>query len=153
MSQDEIIIDIDEQELDAVRNEFGEIDELDPALVRKLVICSGKVYYDILEERRTRSIHDIAILRLEQVHPFPLKELREAVARFPNATEVNWCQEEPKNQGCWYQISYYLRKALNERQSLEYVGREASPSPAVGFFKLHVKQQQQLVNEALSILG
>ncbi len=130
---------------------LGEIDNLDPAQVKKLVICCGKVYYDILEERRARKIENIAVIRLEQVHPFPTKELRAEVERYKNATEVVWCQEEPKNQGCWYQISYYLRKITAEKQTLDYVGREGSPSPAVGFYKLHVKQQQQIVNEALTL--
>ena len=128
-----------------------ELDDLAPDKVEKVVICGGKVYYDILEERRNRKISNIAIVRLEQVHPYPGRELREEVEKYPNATRIIWCQEEPKNQGCWYQISYYLRKMLKENQTLDYVGREGSPSPAVGFYKLHVKQQQQIVNDALAL--
>ena len=130
---------------------LGEVEKLETENVKKLVICCGKVYFDILEERRNRKIDDIAVIRLEQIHPFPAKELKHHVQKYSHVKEVVWCQEEPKNQGCWYQISYYLRKALNDQQSLEYVGREGSPSPAVGYYKLHVKQQQRLVDEALTL--
>ena len=129
---------------------LGEIDRLPAKQVRRLIICSGKVYYDLLEERRTRKIRHIAIVRLEQVHPFPDQELRAEMEKYPNAGEVVWCQEEPKNQGCWYQIYYYLSRLLNENQRLRYIGREGSPSPAVGYYQLHVKQQQQIVSQALA---
>jgi 2-oxoglutarate dehydrogenase E1 component len=132
---------------------LSEIDEIDPAIVKKIVICSGKVYYDVLEQRRERGINDVVIIRLEQVHPFPTRELVKEIRTYPAANEVAWCQEEPKNQGCWYQISYYLGKMLGEGQVLSYVGREGSPSPAVGFYKLHVKQQQDLVDGALAVRG
>jgi 2-oxoglutarate dehydrogenase E1 component len=132
---------------------LSEIDEIDPATVKKIVICSGKVYYDVLEQRRERGISDVVIIRLEQVHPFPTRELVKEIRTYPAANEVAWCQEEPKNQGCWYQISYYLGKMLGEGQVLSYVGREGSPSPAVGFYKLHVKQQQDLVDGALAVRG
>ena len=128
-----------------------EFDSLDPGGVKKIVICCGKVYYDVLEQRRENNQTDVAIIRLEQIHPFPIKELRAEVEKYTEATEVVWCQEEPKNQGCWYQISYYLRKVIRDNQSLNYVGREGSPSPAVGFYKLHVKQQQKLVDDALTV--
>ena len=135
------------------QNVIGEIDKLDPAAIKKVVICSGKVYFDLLEERRERGIKDVAILRLEQIHPFPDSYLRAELEKFSSATQVVWCQEEPKNQGCWYQISYYLRGLMNESigQTLAYVGREGSPSPAVGFYKLHIVQQRKLVNDALTI--
>ncbi len=128
-----------------------EMDPLPPEVVKKVVICCGKVYYDILEERRNRGQRDVAIIRLEQIHPFPMKELRAEVGKYPDAEQVVWCQEEPKNQGCWYQISYYLRQLLSQNQTLGYVGREGSPSPAVGFFKLHVAQQKKVVQEALTV--
>jgi 2-oxoglutarate dehydrogenase E1 component len=130
---------------------IGEIDTLNIDGIKKLVICSGKVYYDILEERRVRKISNVALVRMEQVHPFPGRELRQEIEKYTHLREVVWCQEEPKNQGCWYQISYYLRKMLNPKQTLDYVGREGSPSPAVGYYKLHVKQQKQIVNDALSV--
>ena len=132
---------------------IDEIDDLDPAGVKRVVLCSGKVYFDILEERRLKGIADVAVLRLEQVHPFPRAHLKAAIRRYENARELIWCQEEPKNQGIWYQISYYLRKLRNKSidQKLRYVGREGSPAPAVGYYKLHVEQQRKLVAEALRI--
>ncbi len=128
-----------------------EVDPLPPEAVEKVIICCGKVYYDILEERRNRGQQNVAIIRLEQIHPFPDVELRAEVEKYSDAREVVWCQEEPKNQGCWYQISYYLRQLLNRNQTLGYVGREGSPSPAVGFFKLHLEQQKKVVQDALTI--
>ena len=132
---------------------LGEIDALNNRKVQKLVICSGKVYYDILQQRRLEKQagkqKNVAIIRLEQVHPFPVRELRAEIEKYAQAESVVWCQEEPKNQGCWYQISYYLGKVINQRQTLDYVGREGSPSPAVGYYKLHVKQQQHIVDAAL----
>ncbi len=128
-----------------------EIDPLPPDSVKKIIICCGKVYYDILEERRNRDQQDVAIIRLEQIHPFPDQELKAEIEKYSHAEEIAWCQEEPKNQGCWYQIFYYLRKLVNRNQRLSYVGREGSPSPAVGFFKLHQKQQQKVVQDALAV--
>ena len=130
---------------------LSEIDRLPVKQVERLIICSGKVYYDLLEERRTRKIRNIAIIRLEQVHPFPGRELQAEMEKYGNASEIVWCQEEPKNQGCWYQIYYYLSRLLSENQRLRYVGREGSPSPAVGYYQLHVKQQQQIVSQALTM--
>ncbi len=128
-----------------------EIDPLPPNSVKKIIICCGKVYYDILEARRNRDQQDVAIIRLEQIHPFPDQELKAEIEKYSHAEDIAWCQEEPKNQGCWYQIFYYLRKLLNRNQKLSYVGREGSPSPAVGFFKLHQKQQQKVVQDALAV--
>ncbi len=130
---------------------LSEIDRLPVKQVERLIICSGKVYYDLLEERRARKIRNIAIIRLEQVHPFPGRELQAEMEKYGNASEIVWCQEEPKNQGCWYQIYYYLSRLLGENQRLRYVGREGSPSPAVGYYQLHVKQQQQIVSQALTM--
>ena len=132
---------------------IDEIDDLDPEGVERVVLCSGKVYYDILEERRLKGITDVAVVRLEQVHPFPGEHLKSAIRRYGKAKELVWCQEEPKNQGIWYQIFYYLQ-GLRDRsikQELSYVGREGSPAPAVGYYKLHVEQQRKLVAEALRI--
>ncbi len=130
---------------------LGEVDRLKLGEVRKLVICCGKVYFDLLEERRLKKIKNVAILRLEQIHPFPEAQLERLVRKYTRAKAVVWCQEEPKNQGCWYQISYYLRKMLDQDQVLSYVGREGSPSPAVGYYKLHAMQQRQLVQQALTV--
>ncbi len=131
---------------------IAEIDELDSAKIKKVVICSGKVYFDILEQRRAQKITDVAVIRLEQVHPFPGKELKAILKAYRHVKQFAWCQEEPKNQGCWYQIRYYLDKRLKKGQKLSYVGREGSPSPAVGYYKLHIEQQQTVVREALNVV-
>ena len=128
-----------------------EIDPLLPDSVKKIIICCGKVYYDILGERRSRDQQDVAIIRLEQIHPFPDQELQAEIEKYSHAEDIAWSQEEPMNQGCWYQISHNLRNVLNQNQTLSYVGREGSPSPAVGFFKLHQKQQQKVVQDALAV--
>ena len=128
-----------------------EIDPLLPDSVKKIIICCGKVYYDILEERRNRDQQNVAIIRLEQIHPFPDQELQAEIEKYTHAEEIVWCQEEPMNQGCWYQIFYHLRSVPNKNQKLSYVGRAGSPSPAVGFFKLHQKQQQKVVEDALAV--
>lgn len=129
---------------------LGEVDPLAAKKVTRLVLCSGKVYYDLLEERRRRKLADIAIVRIEQLRPFPAMDLRREIDEYPNAAEVVWCQEEPKNQGSWYQIDHHLYARLREGQTLRYIGREASPSPAVGYYKLHLEQQQHLVDQALT---
>ncbi|MXZ79905.1 MAG: 2-oxoglutarate dehydrogenase E1 component, partial [Gammaproteobacteria bacterium] len=130
---------------------LGEVDKIDPSRVRRVVICSGKVYFDILEQRRLKKIGNIALLRLEQIYPFPNRELSQIMHRFSKAEEIVWCQEEPKNQGSWYQIYYSLTRLLKQKQRLHYIGREESASPAVGYYQLHIQQQQHIVNSALSI--
>ncbi len=135
------------------QNVMDEIDGLDPQKVERVVLCSGKVYFDLLEERRLKEITEVALVRLEQLHPFPKERLAQVLGQYPNAGELVWCQEEPKNQGAWYQIFNYLRKLRNQsiHQKLRYVGREGSPAPAVGYYKLHVEQQRKLISEALMI--
>ncbi len=132
---------------------IDEIDDMDPEKVKRVVMCTGKVYYDLLEERRLQGITDVAIIRIEQLHPFPRTYLEKVLSKYTNAPELIWCQEEPKNQGTWYLIFYYLRQLRNEEinQKLKYVGREGSPAPAVGYYKLHVEQQRKLVSEALTV--
>ncbi|MCY4050407.1 MAG: 2-oxoglutarate dehydrogenase E1 component [Gammaproteobacteria bacterium] len=130
---------------------IGEIDDIDSSNVQRVVLCSGKVYYDILEQRRLKKINDIAVLRLEQLYPFPDRELVQNMQQFKQAVEIVWCQEEPKNQGSWYQIYYPLSRLLKQKQRLKYIGREESASPAVGYYQLHIQQQQHIVNAALSL--
>lgn len=126
-----------------------EIDELEHTKVRKVVMCSGKVYYDLLQARREYKKNDVAIIRIEQLYPFPEKELNEELKKYPNAKEVVWCQEEPQNQGAWFCSQHHMQASLVKGQSLAYVGRGFSASPAVGNVKIHLKQQQALVDEAL----
>jgi len=127
-----------------------EIDSIDPGAVRRVVLCSGKVFFDLLAARRERDIADIAIVRVEQLYPFPRQRLRELLDQYVNAQEIVWCQEEPRNQGAWYQIQHHLRALKHGDQSLGYAGRPPSASPACGYPRLHQLQQQALVDTALS---
>ncbi|MEX0900535.1 MAG: 2-oxoglutarate dehydrogenase E1 component [Gammaproteobacteria bacterium] len=130
-------------------NVIPEVDELDPKAVTRLVVCSGKVYYDLLEARRTREIDDIAIVRVEQLYPFPQDEYAAQLKAWPNADDIVWCQDEPENQGPWYQIRHRLQEPLAKRHSLTYVGRQASASTAAGYHALHVEEQKRLLDGAL----
>jgi 2-oxoglutarate dehydrogenase E1 component len=129
---------------------IGEIDELDEK-VDRVVICSGKIYYELLEARRVNRIHNIAILRVEQIYPFPGKQLDALLASYTDTDELIWCQEEPKNQGAWDFIKPRIPALLNKRWKLGYVGRQPSSAPAVGSAKLHAHQQQEIINDALGI--
>jgi 2-oxoglutarate dehydrogenase E1 component len=131
------------------------IDEFDETVDRdavvRVILCSGKVYYDLLEIREHLDIDNVVIVRIEQLHPFPVTELANLLQSYPNAEDVLWCQEEPQNQGAWYQISYQIRDCLKKSQKLLYKSRDAAPSPAVGNYRVHLAQQQQLITEALTI--
>ena len=114
-----------------------------------MVACSGKVYYDLVEDAQKRGQDDVAILRIEQLYPFPRELLATELKRYSKATAVVWCQEEPQNQGAWYQIKHHLQACLGDKQSLHYAGRARSPSPAAGHLAEHVEEQLQLVADAL----
>jgi 2-oxoglutarate dehydrogenase E1 component len=129
---------------------IDEIDPLDNAAIRRVVFCSGKVYFDLLEARRAQALTDVALVRIEQLYPFPGSEYAAILARYPQAHEVVWCQEEPQNQGAWYQIRHQLQRQLQRGQELYYAGRPGAAAPAPGIFQLHVQQQQELVATALS---
>ena len=132
-----------------------EVDELDPAKVERIVLCSGKVYYDLLQERRDREQDNVAIIRLEQLYPFPEEQMLEAIAPYINIKDMVWCQEEPMNMGAWYSSQHHMRRVLQIKHpdlSLNYAGRDAAASPAAGYMALHIKQQQQLINDALTIV-
>ena len=118
--------------------------------MKRVVFCSGKVYFDLLEARRAKEITDVALIRIEQLYPFPAAEYAAALGRYPAANEVIWCQEEPQNQGAWYQIRHQLQKPLRADQQLYYSGRPGAAAPAPGIFQLHLQQQQALVEAALS---
>jgi 2-oxoglutarate dehydrogenase E1 component len=128
---------------------IGEVDSLEARRVRRIVLCSGKVYYDLLEQRRTEHIEDVAIVRLEQLYPFPSDAYEGVLDRYAAAKEVVWCQEEPQNQGAWYQIRHRLQEKLGNQQALLYAGRPGAAAPAAGIFQLHVEQQRDLVQAAL----
>ncbi|MCK9537821.1 2-oxoglutarate dehydrogenase E1 component [Dokdonella sp.] len=119
------------------------------AKVRRVVLCAGKVYYDLAEEAGKRGIEDVAIVRVEQLYPFPRPEAAAELARYQDATEVIWCQEEPMNQGAWYQIRHHLQAILADGQQLAYAGRARSPAPAAGHLSTHLVEQAALVEQAL----
>ena len=132
---------------------LDETDEIDKSKARKLVVCSGKVYYDLRQERRAREIDDIAIIRLEQLYPFPQENFEDCVQQYKNVKSIVWCQEEPMNQGAWYSSQHHLRRALQQHFPeiyLEYVGRDASAAAAAGYPALHLSQQKKFIEEALS---
>ncbi|MGR9107403.1 MAG: 2-oxoglutarate dehydrogenase E1 component [Gammaproteobacteria bacterium] len=126
-----------------------EIDGLSPKKVTRLVLCSGKVYYDLLEARREKQLDQVAILRIEQLYPFPLKQLTNELKSYPKLKELIWCQEEPQNQGAWYQIKHRILNLVGSEIRLEYIGRPMSAAPAEGSFKRHVAGQKKLVDAAL----
>jgi 2-oxoglutarate dehydrogenase E1 component len=127
---------------------------LDEKQIKRVVICSGKVYYDLLQAAEDRDQKDVYIMRLEQLYPFPAKALAAELARFPGA-EMVWCQEEPKNMGSWSfvgsEIEAVMEQIGSKQPRLKYAGRPAAASPATGLFKRHVKEQNKLVSEALTI--
>jgi 2-oxoglutarate dehydrogenase E1 component len=126
-----------------------EIDPHDPGRITRVVACGGKVFYDLLEARRERKLEHVAIIRIEQLYPFPQAHYNQILNQYSNLTDIVWCQEEPKNQGAWYQSLHHLERGLQPRQKVRYAGRDPSASPAVGYYSVHVEQQQKLVNEAL----
>jgi 2-oxoglutarate dehydrogenase E1 component len=128
---------------------IGDDDSIDAEEVTRIVLCSGKVYYDLLQARRAEGLQDIAIVRLEQLHPFPEALLATELSRYPQTKRLIWCQEEPQNQGAWYQIQHHIRRAKPKAQLLRYAGRSAAASPAVGYYDLHLQQQEALVASAL----
>jgi 2-oxoglutarate dehydrogenase E1 component len=128
----------------------GEIDAHDDKLIDRVVLCSGKVYFDLLEERRKRELHNVAIIRVEQLYPFPRDQVSAYLTQYKNVHEVIWCQEEPRNQGPWYQIQHHLRACIRRDQGLVYAGRPPSPAPAPGYYAIHLESQRKLIDDALS---
>lgn len=132
---------------------IAETDKLDSANVKRLVMCSGKVYYDLYNRRAELAKEDVAIIRIEQLYPFPEEILGQTIAGYTNLESVVWCQEEPMNQGAWYCSQHHMRHVLqkhNPSLHLEGVGRPHAAAPAVGYISVHVEQQEQLVNEAIN---
>ena len=129
---------------------IDEQDDLVPAQVRRIVFCSGKVYFDLLKARRATGQRDVALVRIEQLYPFPSLAYEAVLRRYGNAREIVWCQEEPQNQGAWYQIRHRLEDALQkDRQILLYAGRGHAAAPATGIAKIHETEQRELVDAAL----
>ncbi|NQD94021.1 2-oxoglutarate dehydrogenase E1 component [Pseudomonas sp. CrR25] len=131
-----------------------EIDAIDPKKVERLVLCSGKVYYDLLEKRRSEGRDDIAIVRIEQLYPFPEDDLAEVMAPYKNLKHIVWCQEEPMNQGAWYCSQHHMRRVATAHKKtlfLEYAGREGSAAPACGYASMHAEQQEKLLQDAFTV--
>jgi 2-oxoglutarate dehydrogenase E1 component len=126
--------------------------ELKADKVKRLVACSGKVYYDLVKKREEKGIEDVAIIRVEQLYPFPHKAFAAELKKYPNATDIVWCQDEPQNQGAWFFIQHNIHENMADGQRLGYSGRAASASPAVGYSHLHLEQQKSLVEGAFGKL-
>ena len=130
---------------------IGEPDAADTESITRLVMCSGRVYYDLLENRQASQLDHVALIRIEQLYPFPWRLLRAELARYPGVREFIWCQEEPQNQGAWYATRHKFEELIGEENKLVYTGRVALSAPAVGYASLHVQQQTELVNKALGL--
>ncbi|MGB0468697.1 MAG: 2-oxoglutarate dehydrogenase E1 component [Pontibacterium sp.] len=132
---------------------IAETDQLDPQKVKRAVLCSGKVYYDLYNRRAELEKDDVAIIRIEQLYPFPEKDMARAISEYSNLESVVWCQEEPMNQGAWYCSQHHMRSVLHAHDAslhLEGVGRPHAAAPAVGYASVHLEQQEKLVNEAIN---
>ncbi len=132
---------------------LGEVDDsIDRKKVKRVLACSGKVYFDLVNARKERGASDVAIIRVEQLYPFPHKALSTELKSYPNFTELVWVQDEPQNQGAWFQIQHNIMENLSDGQKLAYAGRPASASPAVGYYDKHYAQQKSLIDTAFSKL-
>ena len=128
---------------------IGEVDDLPPGEVSRVVFCSGKVYFDLLRARRKEGLRDVALVRLEQLYPFPSEEYQALLNRYSNVREVVWCQEEPQNQGAWYQIRHRLQELALGRRPVLYAGRAPAAAPATGIARIHDLEQRELVSAAI----
>jgi 2-oxoglutarate dehydrogenase E1 component len=142
---------LDEIAHGSFRPVMGEEELTDLSQVSRLVLCSGRVYYDLHDRRLAENIKNVAFVRIEQLYPFPWRLLRQELARYPAVREFVWCQEEPQNQGAWYATRHKLEEVIGGEHKLIYTGREALSAPAVGYARLHVEQQKALVNSALGL--
>jgi len=134
---------ISEQNADVVKNS---------AKVKRVIACSGKVYYDLLKKRAEKGSDDVAIIRVEQLYPFPHKAFAAELKKYSNAADIVWCQDEPQNQGAWFFVQHYIHENMLAGQKLGYSGRAASASPAVGYSHLHQDQQKALIEGAFAKL-
>lgn len=130
---------------------IGEVEKLDAKKVTRVVICAGKIYYELAAARREHKVDDVALMRVEQLYPFDDRRLAEELARFPNFKELVWCQEEPENQGAWFAKHHRLVTLVKKGQTLSIVSRPASASPAVGYAAKHQQEQKDVVENALGL--
>ena len=124
----------------------------DSKKVSKIIMCSGKVFYDLVKKRNDKKLNNIAIIRIEQLYPFPYDDLEEILTKYQNVNEFIWCQEEPLNQGAWFSHRHRIQRVLDrigEGYEVNLVSRPAAAAPAVGLMKLHLQQQEDLINEAI----
>ena len=126
--------------------------DIDAAKVKRVIACSGKVYYDLVKKRDEKKSSDVAIIRVEQLYPFPHKAFAAEMKKYANASEIVWCQDEPQNQGAWFFVQHYIHENMPEGMKLGYAGRPASASPAVGYAHLHQEQQKALLDQAFAKL-
>ena len=126
--------------------------ELRAEKVKRVIACSGKVYYDLVRKREERGLDDVAVIRIEQLYPFPHKAFAAELKKFPNVSDIVWCQDEPQNQGAWFFVQHYIHENMQDGQKLGYSGRAASASPAAGYSHLHQEQQKTLVDGAFAKL-
>ena len=131
------------------RNMIDEVDDVKASAVTRIVLCSGKVYFDLLKAKRDAKVETVALVRIEQLYPFPSDEYEAIIRKYSNAREIVWCQEEPQNQGGWYQIRHRLQANLGPKHELLYAGRAGAAAPATGIPALHNQQQKNLVTAAL----
>jgi 2-oxoglutarate dehydrogenase E1 component len=129
---------------------IGETQAIVENTVSKIILCSGKVYFDLLEARQERGVEQTAIIRVEQLYPFPQQELAAQLNRYENAHRIVWCQEEPINQGAWQHMQSRLKPLLKPNQKLNVVARPAAASPAVGYYQKHIEQLHELLDNAFS---
>ncbi len=122
-----------------------------PKKIKRLILCSGKIYYDLLNARKQNQMELVAINRIEKLYPFPDRDVKKLFEDYKHVKEIIWCQEEPRNMGAWTFLLQRLKNLLNDKQQLEYAGRQASASPATGQKKIHEVEQKKLVHEALGI--
>ena len=129
---------------------IGDKGDLKADKVKRVIACSGKVYYDLVKKRAEKELDDVAIIRVEQLYPFPHKAFGAEIKKYPHATEIIWCQDEPQNQGAWFFVQHYIHENMQPGQKLGYAGRPASASPAVGYAHLHQEQQKALLEAAFA---
>jgi 2-oxoglutarate dehydrogenase E1 component len=145
---------LDELAEGSFKTVIAEVDDVANNAIKRVVLCSGKIYYDLYNKRQEEGITDIAVVRIEQLYPFPSDDLQQELEKYPNLEELVWCQDEPQNQGAWYSSQHHMRRVLQAVKpvaELNYAGREASASPAAGYMALHLAQQEQLINDALAL--
>jgi len=133
---------------------IGDTENIEPRKVVRAILCSGKVYFDLLEHQRKNEITDTVVIRLEQLYPFPGDDLESVLKVYPKVTDIVWCQEEPQNQGAWYTTQHRMRrvvKEISEKIYLRYAGRKSSAAPAAGYISVHIEEQNALVNQAFGV--